>query len=102
MWRIQASACGLSDDERGMAHPQARVAPLLAVVPGTPQYWHEEQGKVGLRVGQVLGVQGPQQGIGGHAGVEAVDQGGEERLAAPALEGASPRVRRISSAPTRL
>ncbi len=67
------------------------MATLLAVVAGTSPVLHEEQGQVGLRFGQVVGVHGPEHRIGGHAGVEALDEGGEERLAAPALERPSAR-----------
>ena len=42
---------------------------------------------MGLRFGQVVGVHGPEQRIDGHAGVEPVDERGEERLAAPPLVG---------------
>jgi len=46
------------DDERRVAHAQARVAPLLVVRGGPSPVLAEEEGEVGLRLVQVLGVEG--------------------------------------------
>ena len=78
---------GGADDEPGVTHAQAGMAALLVVGGGPAPVLHEEQGEVRLRLGEVLGVHGAEHGIGGHAGVERLDQGDEERLAAPAFEG---------------
>ena len=77
---------GGADGEGGVTHPESGVAPLLAVPTRTSPVLHEEEGQVGLRFGQILGVEGTEQGVGGHPHVEAFDQVVEEGLPAPPLE----------------
>ena len=65
---------------------------MLAVVAGSAPVLHEEEGQMALRLGEVVGIQGPEERIGGDSVVEALDEGGEERLTAPPLKkNGSPR-----------
>ena len=76
-----------ADDERGVAHAQSGVAALLRVGAGAAPVLGEEERQVLLRLDEVVGVEGAQHGVGGHPGVEAVDQRGEEGLPAhPVVE----------------
>ena len=61
------------------------MATLLAVGRRAAPVLHQEQREVAGRLGEVVGVEGPQQRVAGDAEVEAVDQVDEERLPAHPL-----------------
>ena len=82
---------GLADHERGVALAEARVPPLLAVGAGTAPVLLEEQRQVLDGVGEVVGVERPQQRVGRDPGVEALDEVDEERLPAHRVEHAEGR-----------
>ena len=71
-------ALGHANDERGVAHTQAWVTPLLAVGARPSPVLHQKQGQVLLGVGEIFGVAGTKQLVASHSGVEVVDQGYEK------------------------
>jgi len=73
---------GLPDHEGQVAGSQARVSPLLAVGAGAAPVLLEELPEVQLRRREVVGVQRPEEQIGGDPLVEAVHEVDEEGLAA--------------------
>jgi hypothetical protein len=70
---------GRPDDEWGVAHPQARVTPLLGVGGWSGPVFGEEQRQVPAGRAEVLRVQGTQHRIRRHPVREAIDEGFEER-----------------------
>ena len=79
-------ALGRADDERGVPHAQPGMTALLAVSARAAPVLHEEQCEVVGRLGQVVGVERPQQRVAGDAQVEAVHQVDEELLPAYSVE----------------
>ena len=67
-----------ADDEGGVTHAQPRVSALLAVGARAAPVLHQEQREVARRLGQVIGVEGAQQGVAGDTDVEEVHQVHEE------------------------
>ena len=75
-----------ADDERGVPHAEPGMPALLAVGAGTTPVLHQEQREVLGRLAQVVGVEGPQQGVAGDPEVETIHQVDEELLAADSIE----------------
>ena len=77
-------ALGRSDGVREVPHPQAGMATLVGVRRGPAPVLGEEQRQpvASAREVGLLGIQREQHVVGGHAGVERVDEALEERHAA--------------------
>jgi hypothetical protein len=69
---------GIGDDERRVAHPQPGMTPLVGVGGRPSPVLRQEQRQVPPRLAQVVGIEGPEQQVGGHPVVEPVDQLVEE------------------------
>ena len=81
-----ASRCCSADGERRVAHAQAGMALLRAVLGRTAPVLAEEQREGALPGCEVLGIERPEDGIALDARVEGSTSAVEERLTADELE----------------
>src|ERR1035437_6576668 len=78
---------GGSDDKRDVPHASTGCSPLLVVGGRASPVLAEEEGQMGFRLGEVLGIHVTEPRIGVHFGVKPIDQGHKERFTSPSLVG---------------